>query len=69
MTHTVWDPSSGHGIEPEQRPPAPATASSDGSVRRRKLWGASEGPSRTETGGAGGEPDGHSVPIRRVCWD
>jgi hypothetical protein len=68
VNHTVWNPSSGHGARPEQRPPAPAAVSSDGSVNGG-LWAASEGPSRTEVGGAGGEPEGDSVPIRRVSWD
>ena len=68
MNYIVWNPSTGHGATPEQRPPPPAAASSDGSVGGG-LWAASEGPSRTEVGGAGGEPDGHAVPIRRVCWD
>lgn len=69
MTHIVWDPSAGHDVTPAQRPPAPASASANGSVTRRSLWAASEGPSRTEVGGAGGEPDGHHMPIRRDCWD
>lgn len=68
MAHVVWDPLSGHGTTHQQRPPSPATASSDGSVRGG-LWAASEGPSRTEVGGAGGEPEGRSVPIRKVSWD
>ena len=68
VNHGVWNASAGHGATPEQRSPAPVAVSSNGSVEGG-LWAASEGPSRTEVGGAGGEPDGHSVPIRRVCWD
>jgi hypothetical protein len=68
MTHRVWDPSEGHGVAPEQRPPPPARVEPDGTVTG-ELWAPSEGPCRHETGGAGGEPEGHSLPIRRVCWD
>ncbi len=68
MPHRNWNPASGHDAAPEQRPPAPAPIHPDGSVDRQ-LWAPSEGPYRTETGGAGGEPDGHSLPIRKVCWD
>ena len=68
MTHTVWDPSLGHDIVNEQRPPAPAAVSSDGRVGSG-LWAPSQGPNRTEVGGTGGEPDGLSVPIRKVCWE
>jgi hypothetical protein len=52
----------------QQLPPLPSTVLSDGSVRGQRSV-ASEGPCRTEVGGAGGEPDGRSVPIYRVCWD
>jgi len=68
MTHAVWDPSAGNLMAPEQRPPPPATVRSDGSVRGQ-FSVASEGPCRTEVGGAGGEPDGRSAPIYRVSWD
>ena len=68
MSHTVWNPSAGHLMDPAQRPPAPATALSDGSVPGQRSV-ASEGPCRSETGGAGGEPDGRSLPIYRVSWD
>jgi hypothetical protein len=60
MPHRNWNPAAGHDSAPEQHP--------DGSVDRQ-LWAPSEGPYRTETGGAGGEPEGHSLPIRRVSWD
>jgi hypothetical protein len=69
MTHAVWDPSAGSLMATEQRPPPPATVLSDGSVRGQ-LSVASEGPCQTEVGGgAGGEPDGRSLPIYRVSWD
>jgi hypothetical protein len=68
MTHRVWDPSAGHGVASEQRPPPPARVEPDGTVTG-ELWAPSEGPCRRETGGAGGEPEGHGLPIRRVCWD
>lgn len=69
MTHPVWDPSAGSLMAPEQLPPRPATVLSDGSVRGQ-LSVASEGPCPTEVGGgAGGEPDGRSLPIYRVSWD
>jgi hypothetical protein len=69
MTHRVWDPSAGELVAPAQRPPAPATVHSDGSVDVQRSV-ASEGPCPTEVGGgAGGEPDGRSLPIYRVSWD
>ncbi len=69
MTHTVWDPSAGSPMSPEQLPPAPGTVRSDGSVRGQRSV-ASEGPCLTEVGGgAGGGPDGVSLPIYRVSWD
>ncbi len=69
MTHAVWDPSAGGPMAPEQRPPQPGTVRSDGSVRDQRSV-ASEGPCPTEVGGgAGGEPDGRSLPIHRVSWD
>ena len=69
MTHAVWDPSAGDPSAPEQLAPPPATVLSDGSVRGQRSV-ASEGPCPTEVGGgAGGEPDGKSLPIFRVSWD
>jgi hypothetical protein len=64
----AWNPARGPGVAAQQRPPPPAVVRSDGSVDR-KLWTPSEGPCRNEVGGAGGEPDGRSMPIRKVCWD
>jgi hypothetical protein len=69
MTHAVWDPSAGSFTSPEQSPPGPGTVLSDGSVEGQRSV-ASEGPCPTEVGGgAGGEPDGVSLPICRVAWD
>ena len=69
MTHAVWDPSAGSPMSPEQRPPVPGTVRPDGSVRGQRSV-ASEGPCLTEVGGgAGGEPDGVSLPNYRVSWD
>ncbi len=69
MTHAVWDPSAGSLTAPEQLPPRPATVHPDGSVAGQRSV-ASEGPCLVEVGGgAGGEPDGLSMPIYRVSWD
>jgi hypothetical protein len=49
--------------------PLPSTVGPDGSVLGQRSV-ASEGPCPTEVGGgAGGEPDGRSLPIFRVSWD
>jgi hypothetical protein len=69
MTHAVWNPSAGAPTSIEQLPRPPSTVRSDGSVRGPRS-AASEGPCPSEVGGgAGGEPDGRSLPIYRVCWD
>lgn len=68
MVDHVWNPAAGHDSVPEQRPPAPGHVQPDGSVEG-ELWAPSEGPCRPEVGGAGGEPEGHSLPIRKVSWD
>ncbi|GEJ55483.1 hypothetical protein [Anaeromyxobacter diazotrophicus] len=68
MPHRSWSPAASRDAAPEQRPPAPASVHPDGSVDR-ELWAPSEGPCRHEVGGAGGEPEGRSLPIRKVCWD
>lgn len=67
-SHRVWSPATGHEVVPEQLPPPPAPVAADGHVERR-LWAATEGPTRHEVGGAGGEPDGHTISIRKVVWD
>lgn len=69
MAHRVWDPSAGSPASPEQLPPPPATVGGDGAVSAERSV-ASEGPCPTEVGGgAGGGPDGRSMPIWRVCWE
>ncbi|ACL66997.1 conserved hypothetical protein [Anaeromyxobacter dehalogenans 2CP-1] len=68
MTGRRWNPADGHPVAPEQLPPRHGAVHPDGS-EERPLWAPSEGPCRTETGGAGGEPDGRGLPIRRVSWD
>jgi hypothetical protein len=68
MNHAVWDPSAGHEIASEQRPPSPGRVDPDGTIERT-LEVPSEGPCRAEVGGAGGEPEGRSLPIRKVSWD
>lgn len=67
----AWNPADGPGPAPQQRIPAPSFVRADGSTLRGSgaLWVPSEGPCRPETGGAGGEPDGRTIPIRKVCWD
>jgi len=68
MSHPPWNPAAGHEVAPQQRPPPPAAVHPDGHVDR-ELWAPSEGPCRHEVGGAGGEPEGWSTPIRKVCWE
>lgn len=68
MSHQVWNPAEGPGSRPEQRPPAPSEANPDGSLPG-ELWAPSEGPCRVDPGGAGGEPEGQTLPIRKVVWD
>jgi hypothetical protein len=68
MNHSVWDPSVGHDTASEQRPPGPGRVDPDGTIERT-LEVPSEGPCRPEVGGAGGEPEGRSLPIRKVSWD
>ncbi len=68
MARAVWDPSAGCAMPPEHCPPPPATVLSNGTVRGQRSV-ASEGPCRTEVGGAGGEPDGRAAPINKVAWD
>jgi hypothetical protein len=68
MVNHAWNPAIGPDVAPQQRPPPPAVATPDGMVVG-ELWASSEGPCRQEPGGAGGEPSGRSLPIRKVCWD
>lgn len=69
MARAVWDPSAGSPMPPEQLMPIPSTVGPDGRVLGQRSV-ASEGPCPTEVGGgAGGAPDGRSLPIYRVSWD
>jgi hypothetical protein len=67
----AWSPERGPAAAPQQRVPPPPRVDARGRVVRGPgaLWTASEGPCRPETGGAGGEPDGTTIPIRKDCWD
>jgi hypothetical protein len=64
----AWNPAGGPPVDPRQRPPGRAELLPDGSVDW-KLSAPSEGPCRSDPGGAGGAPDGRTVPIRKVVWD
>jgi hypothetical protein len=68
MAHRTWNPAAGPEAAAPQVLPPPAAVSPDGRVPPG-LWAPSEGPCRHEVGGAGGEPEGWSVPIRIVCWE
>ena len=63
----VWSPSDGPDIAPQQVPPAAGRfeVRGDGDTDRAHggLWVPSEGPYRTDPGGPGGEPNGHTIPI------
>ncbi len=64
----AWRPSDGPGAAALQLPPAPGVVAGDGSVSSG-LWTPSEGPCRPEPGGAGGEPNGRALAIRKDCWE
>ncbi len=68
FSKAAWRPTDGPDAAAQQIPPPPAVVSGDGSISPG-LWSPSEGPCRTEVGGAGGEPNGKALPIRIVCWD
>ncbi len=67
----AWNPAEGPPAAPQQRLPRPPLVRADGSTSRDSgaLWAPSQGPCRPETGGAGGEPSGRNIPIRKDCWD
>jgi hypothetical protein len=67
----AWNPADGPGAAPQQILPAPSHVDARGRVVRGPgaPWTPSEGPCRPETGGAGGEPDGRTIAIRKDCWD
>lgn len=66
--HRVWNPAQGPSSVAAQRPPGPPELRADGTVVGA-LWASSEAPCRVDPGGAGGSPDGRSLPIRKVVWD
>jgi hypothetical protein len=68
MKNHAWNPEIGADVAPQQRPPPVAVVLPDGTVTAG-LWAPTEGPCRRDPGGAGGEPEGRSLPIRRVCWE
>lgn len=67
----AWSPADGPAASPHQLPPRPLRVDGRGQVLYGPdaLWTPSEGPYRRETGGAGGEPDGRTIAIRKACWD
>ena len=61
----VWSPAEGPDVAPQQIPHRSGHVSGSGDDDRRSgLWAPSEGPVRYDPGGAGGEPDGKTVPDR-----
>lgn len=65
-----WDPSEGPGAAPQQIPERTGYVSGGGEDDRATgLWAPSEGPVRSDPGGAGGEPDGETIPPRRSPLD
>lgn len=59
----AWSPAEGPGVAPQQVPRRSGHVSGDGEDDRSTgLWAPSEGPVRSDPGGAGGEPDGKTVP-------
>lgn len=63
-TKRAWSPAEGPDTAPEQLPPRSGHVSGSGEDDRRSgLWAPSEGPVRSNPGGAGGEPDGKTISI------
>jgi hypothetical protein len=61
----VWSPAEGPEAAPQQISRRAGYVSGSGDDDRNagsRLWAPSSGPTRTDPGGAGGEPDGHTVP-------
>jgi hypothetical protein len=71
LARAAWNPADGPAAAPQQILPAPSRVDGRGRVMRGPgaPWTPSEGPCRLETGGAGGEPDGRTIPVRKDCWD
>jgi hypothetical protein len=63
--HQAWSPADGPAASPQQVPSRCSTHYSGGGETERALegglWAPSEGPVRTDPGGAGGEPDGVTI--------
>ena len=60
---SAWSPAEGPHAAPQQLPPRSGHVSGDGDDDRRTgRWAPSEGPVRSDPGGAGGEPDGKTIP-------
>ncbi|BDG06578.1 hypothetical protein [Anaeromyxobacter oryzae] len=58
----AWSPAEGPGAAPQQIPHRSGHVSGSGDDDRRSgLWAPSEGPTRSDPGGPGGEPDGHTI--------
>ncbi len=58
----TWSPAEGPPVAPQQVPQRSGHVSGAGDDdRRRGLWAPSEGPVRSDPGGPGGEPDGHTI--------
>jgi hypothetical protein len=63
----AWSPAEGPEAAPQQIPHRSGHVSGTGEDDRSAgLWAPSEGPVRSDPGGAGGEPDGHTVPVKGV---
>ena len=65
MTKThAWSPAEGPDAAPEQLHHPGTHLSGSGADERDRpgtLWVPSEGPTRADPGGPGGEPDGHTI--------
>lgn len=64
MTKRAWSPADGPDAVPLQIPSRTGHVAGDGTDDRAGgLWSPSEGPVRSDPGGPGGEPDGHTISI------
>lgn len=58
----AWSPEEGPEAAPQQIPNRGDRISGSGEDGRRSgLWAPSEGPTRADPGGPGGEPDGKTI--------
>lgn len=59
----AWSPAEGPEAAPQQIPHQSGRVAGNGDDDRRSgLWAPSEGPTRSDPGGPGGEPDGKTIP-------